>query len=116
MSEESSDEPERTVIVRRLKPDRVDDYIEAHEDVPNSVVSAMEKAGVEEYDLYVHDDIVVSIIEAPDLERLQEINTHNPEVQAWEDRVGQYKRSNGEQDGTGTPVMERIWTLSEERE
>jgi len=116
MAGDESDEVERVVMLQRLKSDAVDDYVEAHEDVPDSVVEAMEEGGVEEYELYVYDDIAIGIMDVHDLDEFEERYGSDPDNQAWEERVGEFKRSGVDPDEMEMPVMERIWSLSGAKE
>jgi len=111
-----SDDLERIVMLQRLKPDAVDDYVAAHDDGPESVVEAMEEGGVAEYELYVHDDIAVGIMEVEDLAEFEAVYGSDPDNQAWEERVGEFKRSGVDPDEMEMPVMDRVWSLEDERE
>jgi len=113
MSNDGSDELERIVMVQRLKPDAVDAYVAAHDDVPSSVVESMREGGVEEYELYVHGNIAVSIMDVADLDEFEAVYGSEPDNRAWEERVGEYKRSGVDPDEMEMPVMERIWSLGE---
>lgn len=104
---------ERVVLLQRLKPDAVDDYVEAHDDVPDSVVEAMREGGVEEYDLYVYDDVAVSVMDVRDLAEFEAVYGSDPDNEAWEERVGEFKRSGVDPDEMEMPVMERIWSLDD---
>lgn len=116
MSADGSDSLDRVVMVQRLKSTAVDEYVAAHDDVPESVVEAMEEGGVAEYELYVHDDIAVGIMEVEDLTEFEDVYGNDPDNQAWEERVGEFKRSGVDPDEMEMPVMERIWSLDDERE
>jgi len=116
MSDDESADTERVVVLQRLKPDAVDEYVSAHEDVPDSVVSAMEKGSVDEYELYVHDDVAVGIMEVADLAEFEAVYGSDPDNRAWEERVGEFKRSGVDPDDTEMPVMERVWSLSDARD
>lgn len=113
---EDTEDLERVVMLQRLEPDAVDDYIEAHDDVPDSVIDAMDEADVAEYELYVHDDVAVGIMEAPDLERFEEVYGRDPRNEEWERRVAEFKRSGVDPDEMEMPVMDQIWALSDDRE
>jgi L-rhamnose mutarotase len=116
MSADETDDLERVVMLQRLKPDAVDDYVAAHDNVPDSVVQAMNDGGVEEYELYVYDDLAVSIMEVADLDEFEAVYGSDPDNQAWEERVGAFKRSGVDPDEMEMPVMEQIWSLAAERE
>ncbi|WP_248517962.1 L-rhamnose mutarotase [Salinarchaeum laminariae] len=116
MSADKSDDLERIVTVQRLKSDAVDDYVAAHDDVPDSVVEAMEDGGVAEYELYVDGDIAIGIMEVEDLEAFEDVYGSDPDNQKWEERVGEFKQSGVDPDEMEMPVMERIWSLGDECE
>lgn len=110
------DDLEEVVMLQRLKPDRIDEYDEAHEDVPQSVIDAMERADVADYRLYRRKEIVVGIMWLPSLDRFEEEYGADPENEAWETRVGQFKQEGVDPDEMEMPVMDLVWSLSSERE
>jgi L-rhamnose mutarotase len=116
MSTDDSNDLERVVVLQRLKQDAINDYVAAHDDVPDSVADAMNEGGVDEYELYVYEDIAVGIMDVRDLDEFEDVYAADPDNQAWEERVGEFKRSGVEPDEMEMPVMERIWSLSDERE
>jgi len=106
------DETERAVYVQRLDPDQTDEYINAHDDVPAAVTDAMERGGVENFELYVRDDIVVCILECPELDAYLDAVDGDEEVAEWERYTGQFKREGVDADAdpeAGIPFMERVW-------
>jgi len=42
-----TDDVERVVLVQKLQPDRVEEYLRAHEDVPDPVTRRMAESGVD---------------------------------------------------------------------
>ena len=112
MSDET--DTEQVVMLQRLDPNKVDEYIEAHEDVPQSVSDAMERAGVEEYRLYVHNEISVGVMELPSLEGFQEEYGGDPANEEWEERVSKFKQEGVDPDEMEMPVMEEIWAFTAE--
>jgi len=50
------------------------------------------------------------------LAEFEEAYGSDPDNQAWEERVGEFKRSGVDPDEMEMPVMERIWTLSGAKE
>lgn len=109
-----SDELERTVYLQRIDPDYSEEYLRAHDDVPAEVTDAMERAGVETFQLFVRDDIAVCILEAADLEAYDEVMAEDSDVQAWERRVAQFKREGVDVDadaGEQVPYMEEVWSF-----
>lgn len=107
---------EQIVILQRIKPELSDDYIKAHDDVPQSVIDAMVEGGVHEYRLYLRDEIAVGVVEVEDMDKFQERYENDPANQEWEAHVEQFKREGIDPGDMEMPVMEEIWSLSEDRE
>jgi len=108
----ANDDPlERVVLVQKLKPDRVDEYLDAHEDVPDPVIERMKQSGVREFRLFVEGEYSIGYIEAEDVERFQEEYSTDPDCEAWEERVGEYKQSGVDTESGEFPVLEAVWTF-----
>lgn len=103
--------PERVVLVQKLKPDRVDEYLAAHEDIPEPVVKRMEQSGVEEFRLFVEGEYSIGYIVAEDIERFQAEYSADPDCQDWEERVGAYKQSGVDTESGEFPLLEEVWTF-----
>lgn len=109
---------ERAAFVQYLDPDRVDDYVAAHEEVPEAVTETMEAADVHWFDLYVRDDVAVCVMEVEDADRYTEVYgeamAENEAIEEWERLTAEFKREGidveGESDGQ-IPWMERVWTF-----
>jgi L-rhamnose mutarotase len=109
--DEYGDESERILLVQRLKPDRVDEYVEAHDEVPERVVELMDENGVERYDLYLYDDLSISHIVADDFDAFEAAYGDDLEAEQWEERVAAFKRSGVDPDTGEMPDAERIWSF-----
>jgi len=84
-----SEETERAVYIQRLDPDERDAYVDAHDDVPEGVTDAMERGGVEMFELYIRDDIAVCILECADLDTYLDAVDGDAAVAEWERYTGQ---------------------------
>lgn len=107
-------ELERAVYVQRIDPEHKAEYVAAHDDVPEAVTDAMQRAGVERFDLYVRDDIAICILEAPDIEAYNEEMAENQAVREWERHVAQFKIDGVDVDDESDetiPYMDRIWSF-----
>ncbi|WP_049898539.1 L-rhamnose mutarotase [Halococcus agarilyticus] len=104
---------ERAVYVQRIDPEHRDEYLGAHENVPEEVSAAMERGGVTEFELYVRDDLAVCVLEARDIDAYLDEIDDDETVEEWERRVAQFKREGVDVDDREEPIpfMERIWTL-----
>ena len=110
-----SRDTERAVYLQRIADDRVDEYVEAHETVPEGVKRAMERGGVRTFELFVRDGIAVCVLEADDLEEYVEAINGDPDVDEWERYVAQFKERGVDVDapeGEQIPFMDRIWSFS----
>jgi L-rhamnose mutarotase len=108
---EDGDDFERVAMIQRLKPDRVDDYLEAHEDVPGAVSEAMERGGVRQFQLFVQGDLSIGYFEVEDLEEFNEEYMNDPRCQEWEERVGEFKQSGVDVDEGSMPTMDHVWSF-----
>ncbi|WP_276253110.1 L-rhamnose mutarotase [Halomontanus rarus] len=107
---------DRVAMIQHLDPDRVDEYLEAHENVPDAVAEQMRASGVETFELFVEDDISVGYLEVEDFERYVAEYSENPECEKWEREVGEYKRSGVETDDAEIPTMDHVWSLDDATE
>lgn len=64
---------ERVCFVLQLKPDRIDEYVAAHEHVWPDMLEALSSAGWRNYSLFVRsaDGLVVGYLETDDFEAAQ---------------------------------------------
>ncbi|MFB6296091.1 MAG: L-rhamnose mutarotase [Halobacteriales archaeon] len=106
-----SDDVDRVVLVQELKPDRVGEYLEAHEDVPDPVTERMAESGVEEFRLFVGDDLSIGYIEVEDFERFQAEYSADPDCEDWEERVAEFKQSGVDTEEGDFPVLDEVWTF-----
>lgn len=105
---------ERAVYIQRIDPEYREEYLEAHEDVPEGVSDAMRRGGVTEFELYVRDDLAVCILEAEDIDAYLDEVDGDEAVEEWERHVAEFKREGVDVDDEQEPIpfMDRIWTLS----
>ena len=103
---------ERAVYIQRLDPDRREEYVEAHGDVPEGVTDAMERGGVTNFELYVREDIAVCLLECADLDAYLGAVDGDEAIAEWEAYTGQFKREGVDPDADpdeGIPFMEKVW-------
>ena len=109
-----ADETDRAVYIQRIDPDQHEEYLEAHEDVPEGVTEAMRRGGATELELYLRDDIAICVLECDDLDAYLETVDGDEAVEEWERFTGQFKREGVDIDAEEPiPFMERIWSLSD---
>ena len=108
-------ETERAVYIQRLDPEQREQYVAAHDDVPEAVTDAMERGGVTEFELYVRDDIAVCILDAVDVEAYLDAIDGDERMAEWERYTDRFKREGVDADAApdeGVPFMERVWRFT----
>jgi L-rhamnose mutarotase len=59
---------QRSAFVLRVRPDKIDEYVEAHRTVWPEMLEALGKAGIRNYTIFRHGNEVFGYFEADDLE------------------------------------------------
>ena len=78
---------ERSAFVLRVRPDRIDEYVEAHRNVWPEMLDALRMAGIRNYSIFRHGNEVFGYFESDDLEAAgaymskQEVNAR------WQDAM-----------------------------
>jgi L-rhamnose mutarotase len=100
---------ERCAFVLRVRPDRIDEYVEAHRNVWPEMLAALREAGIRNYTIFRHGTQVFGYFESDDPEaaaaymEAQEVNARWQETMAelLEERVPD----------AGPPALEAIFRL-----
>ena len=109
---------ERVAFLQRIDPEKVDGYRELHENVPDFVTDAMERAGVHDFRLFLRDEIAICFLEVEDHETYVEVMSADENIDEWERRANEFKdegidiESDEEQH---IPWMDEIWRFTPER-
>ena len=113
MAKDATSSVERAVYIQRIDRDKKEEYLDAHENVPDDVSRVMRKAGATSFELYVRGDIAVCIVEAEDIDEYVQAAMNHPDNQRWERRVAQFKDEGVEigAEDEQIPFMKRVWTL-----
>jgi L-rhamnose mutarotase len=78
---------ERSAFVLRVRPDKIDEYVEAHRNVWPELLEALGRAGIRNYTIFRHGNEVFGYFEADDLKaagaymETQEVNAR------WQDTM-----------------------------
>jgi L-rhamnose mutarotase len=100
---------QRTAFVLRVRPDKLDEYLEAHRNVWPELLAAMRDAGVRNYTIFRHGNEMFGYFESDDLEAVsaymanQEVNTR------WQDAMA--KLLEERVPGTGPAALDEIFRL-----
>ena len=100
---------QRSAFVLRVRPDKIDEYVDAHRDVWPELLAALTEAGIRNYTIFRHGNEVFGYFEADDLEAAvaymeeQEVNARWQDTMAGllEERVPD----------AGPPTLEEIFRL-----
>jgi len=101
---------ERAAFVLHVKPDRIDDYVEAHRNVWPEMLQALRDAGIHNYTIFRSGNDMFGYFESDDLERAgaymatQEVNSR------WQDAMAELL-SDRVPDG-GPPTLEEVFRLA----
>jgi L-rhamnose mutarotase len=107
-------EPERLLLVQRLKEDRVEEYVELHQNVPDAVSELMENNGVYRYDLYIYQELAISYLVVDDFDSFTDAYADSAEALAWEERVSTLKQTGVDPETAEMPQADLIWSLDAE--
>jgi L-rhamnose mutarotase len=100
---------ERQGFVLRVKPDRVDEYIEAHRRVWPEMLQALRDAGIRNYTIFRAGNEMFGYFEADDLERAAEYLAAQRVSARWQDAMAASLEERVP-DG-GPPPLEEIFRL-----
>jgi L-rhamnose mutarotase len=100
---------ERQGFVLRVKPDRVDEYIEAHRRVWPEMLQALRDAGIRNYTIFRAGNEMFGYFEADDLERAAEYLAAQRVSARWQDAMAALLEERVP-DG-GPPPLEEIFRL-----
>jgi L-rhamnose mutarotase len=100
---------ERSAFVLRVKPDRIDDYVEAHRNVWPEMLAALRDAGIRNYTIFRSGNEVFGYFESDDLAaaaahlEAQEVSTR------WQDAMADLLEERVPD--AGPPPLEEIFRL-----
>ena len=100
---------QRTAFVLRVRPDRLDEYIEAHRDVWPEMLGALRDAGIRNYTIFRNGNEMFGYFESDDLDAAaahmaaQEVNTR------WQDAMAELLEERVP--GAGPAALEEVFRL-----
>jgi L-rhamnose mutarotase len=100
---------ERAAFVLRVKPDRIDEYVEAHARVWPEMLDALRRAGIRNYSIFRDGTTVFGYFEADDLERASEYLAAQEVSARWQDAMAELLEERVP-DG-GPPPLPQIFRL-----
>jgi L-rhamnose mutarotase len=100
---------ERSAFVLQVRPDKIDEYVEAHRNVWPEMLDALRAAGIRNYTIFRHGNDVFGYFEAEDLEAAgahmsqQEVNAR------WQDAMAGLLSERVPDEGP--PPLEEVFRL-----
>jgi L-rhamnose mutarotase len=100
---------ERSAFVLRVKPERIDDYVEAHRNVWPEMLDALRDAGIRNYTIFRSGNQVFGYLESDDLAaaaahlEAQEVSTR------WQDAMADLLEARVPD--AGPPPLEEVFRL-----
>ncbi|MGZ4333893.1 MAG: L-rhamnose mutarotase [Gaiellaceae bacterium] len=100
---------QRSAFVLRVRPDKVDEYLDAHRNVWPELLAALRRAGIRNYTIFRNSNEMFGYFEADDLAaaaahmEAQEVNAR------WQDAMAQLLEERVPD--AGPPTLEEIFRL-----
>ena len=100
---------QRSAFVLRVRPDKIDEYVEAHQNVWPEMLAALHDAGIRNYTIFRSGNEVFGYFESDDLEAAAEY-MESQEVNArWQDAMAGLLEERVPD--AGPPTLEAIFRL-----
>jgi L-rhamnose mutarotase len=80
---------QRSAFVLHVKPERIDDYVEAHRNVWPEMLEALRGAGIRNYSIFRDGNRVFGYFEADDLDAAARFLTEQPVCTRWQDTMAE---------------------------
>lgn len=96
----------RKVFVTRVRPERREDYVDAHRKVPEDLLARYGAEGMRSCEVWLRGDDLVMIIDAEDHGRIAAALAGDPVSDRWEAYVGEMKQGEWQE---MRPVFEKVW-------
>jgi L-rhamnose mutarotase len=100
---------ERTAFVLRVRPERLDEYVAAHEHVWPEMLEALKAAGIRNYTIFRDGNRMFGYFESDDLERAGRYLAGQDVVARWQDAMAELLEERVADEGP--PPLEQIFRL-----
>jgi L-rhamnose mutarotase len=101
--------PQRSAFVLRVRPDKVDAYVEAHRNVWPEMLDVLRRAGISNYTIYRSGNDMFGYFEADDLEQAGEYLAQQEVNRRWQDAMADLLESRVPDQGP--PPLEEIFRM-----
>jgi len=100
---------QRTAFVLRVRPERIDDYVEAHRRVWPEMLRALKEAGIRNYSIFRDGNQVFGYFEADDLAAAAGYLASQEVCTRWQDAMAELLEERVPE--SGPPPLEEIFRL-----
>jgi L-rhamnose mutarotase len=101
--------PERSAFVLQVKPEKIEDYVEAHRHVWPEMLDALRAAGIRNYSIFRAGNEVFGYFEAEDLGAAGRYLAEQGVSRRWQDAMAEFLEERVP-DG-GPPSLEEVFHL-----
>ena len=78
---------QRSAFVLQVRPDKIDEYVEAHRNVWPELLDALREAGIRNYSIFRHGNEVFGYFESDDLEAAGSFMSEQEVNARWQDAM-----------------------------
>jgi L-rhamnose mutarotase len=100
---------QRTAFVLRVRPDRLDEYVRAHQEVWPEMLDALRAAGIRNYTIFRDDNRMFGYFEADDLAAAGEYLAGQEVSTRWQDTMAELLEERVPDEGP--PALAEIFRL-----
>jgi L-rhamnose mutarotase len=101
--------PERSAFVLRVRPDKIDEYVAAHERVWPEMLEALKGAGIRNYTIFRDGTQVFGYFECDDLDAAERHLAAQEVSARWQDAIGELLEERVPD--AGPPALPEIFRL-----
>jgi L-rhamnose mutarotase len=99
----------RSAFVLRVRPDRIDEYVEAHRDVWPEMLDALRGAGIRNYTIFRAGNEVFGYFEADELDAAGAYLAEQEVCTRWQDAMAELLEERVPEEGP--PPLEEVFRL-----
>jgi L-rhamnose mutarotase len=100
---------QRSAFVLRIRPDKIDEYVEAHQAVWPEMLDALRAAGIRNYSIFRNGNEVFGYFESDDLEAAGRYMAEQEVNSRWQDHMAALLEERVPE--AGPPPLEEIFRL-----